>query len=309
MTFLVLFFFYLFRYIKRTFDSATSFLKPEVIIILGDSLDEGSTAHSVAFLRNVKRLTSIFNKEKQFKTIYVAGDNDVGGEGFDFRDPWKLKRWEAYLKAKEKTVFKENFLRILTMHYDMHDLYDQDTPYLLKDLNKTGWGSFRVITNHMPIINRYRPQFEPLIEKTRANLIITAHTHHSYLITCVDCREGYYKVANTWFGGVRNLDNFYDIARLDISNPLIIHELNVATCSYRMGVQKMAYLSTVFQSNGTLLASLLHLPNRLRHLFDYAILIGLPFGLYLLTVLCYYCAKFVHLVGIRRSKGSTSQPI
>ena len=31
-----------------------------------------------------------------FQKIYISGDNDVGGEGFDLKQGWKIERFENY---------------------------------------------------------------------------------------------------------------------------------------------------------------------------------------------------------------------
>lgn len=58
------------RYLAKTYSHAFQFAKPDVVIFLGDLMDEGSTASSEEYKQYAKRLFNIFIN-KQTSTIRV----------------------------------------------------------------------------------------------------------------------------------------------------------------------------------------------------------------------------------------------
>ena len=66
------------RYLSKTFSWAKYAYNPDVIVFLGDLMDEGSEGTDEELRGYVKRFHSIYDT-KAIK-IYVPGDNDIGGE-------------------------------------------------------------------------------------------------------------------------------------------------------------------------------------------------------------------------------------
>jgi hypothetical protein len=82
-----------------------------VIIFLGDLLDEGSVAGENEFKAYVKRFYNVFDIKKHHEErhhIFVPGDNDIGGEGWDRATPEKVERFEYAFHApiEDEEIFK-----------------------------------------------------------------------------------------------------------------------------------------------------------------------------------------------------------
>nr|CAI5825884.1 unnamed protein product [Callosobruchus analis] len=72
------------RYLQTTYQLALEFVKPDVVIFLGDLMDEGHIASDKEFNNYVRRLFNVFlihTKAAMYvKHIWLPGDNDIGGE-------------------------------------------------------------------------------------------------------------------------------------------------------------------------------------------------------------------------------------
>ncbi|CAC5361904.1 MPPE1 [Mytilus coruscus] len=81
------------RYLTRTFGLAYNHVKPDIILFLGDLIDEGSTAVDEEYHYALQRFTDVFSAAQYTKKIFIPGDNDIGGEGRDFRTQKKVDRF------------------------------------------------------------------------------------------------------------------------------------------------------------------------------------------------------------------------
>jgi hypothetical protein len=68
------------RYLKNGFDAAVASAQPQMILFLGDLFDEGVIMSAQEFNWTLERFENIFSHIKNIPTIYVPGDNDIGGE-------------------------------------------------------------------------------------------------------------------------------------------------------------------------------------------------------------------------------------
>lgn len=64
-------------------------------------IDEGSEATREEFDSYADRFLSIFPAKKSSTTIYLPGDNDIGGEGVDPVTLEKISRFEAKFGAAQ----------------------------------------------------------------------------------------------------------------------------------------------------------------------------------------------------------------
>ena len=62
---------------------------------LGDLIDEGSEATREEFDGYADRFLSMFPAKSKSTTIYLPGDNDIGGEGVDPVTLAKIARFEG----------------------------------------------------------------------------------------------------------------------------------------------------------------------------------------------------------------------
>ena len=98
-------------YIARTYNQALHYSKPDIVVFLGDLIDEGSVAGEQEFKDYVKRFYRIFDIKNNHDTIhhiFVPGDNDIGGEGWDRVTPEKVERfeWAFHAPIEDEEIFK-----------------------------------------------------------------------------------------------------------------------------------------------------------------------------------------------------------
>ncbi|XP_076073428.1 metallophosphoesterase 1-like isoform X4 [Mytilus galloprovincialis] len=86
------------RYLTRTFGLVYHHVKPDIILFLGDLIDEGSTASDEEFYYAYQRFNDVFSPAQYTKKIYIPGDNDIGGEGRDFRTHKKEERFVKHFE-------------------------------------------------------------------------------------------------------------------------------------------------------------------------------------------------------------------
>ena len=74
-------------------------------------IDEGSVAGEQEFKDYVRRFYRIFNIKKnhdQIHHMFIPGDNDIGGEGWDRVTPEKVERfeWAFHAPIEDEEIFK-----------------------------------------------------------------------------------------------------------------------------------------------------------------------------------------------------------
>lgn len=67
------------RHLAKTFRQAVSHTKPDIIVFLGDIFDEGSISNDQEFKETYLRFQKLFPIPRDSEIIFVAGDNDIGG--------------------------------------------------------------------------------------------------------------------------------------------------------------------------------------------------------------------------------------
>ena len=87
------------RYLSKTFRWAIWAYQPQVIVFLGDLVDEGSECSDEEFKSYAKRFKGIYDNKAT--NIYVAGDNDIGGEGSDPVTEEKVERFRQQFPTNE----------------------------------------------------------------------------------------------------------------------------------------------------------------------------------------------------------------
>lgn len=64
-------------YLKKTFREAFKFSKPDVVIFLGDLMDEGSTATNEEFYSYVRRVFHIFLDPDKYVQVIFCIKSDI----------------------------------------------------------------------------------------------------------------------------------------------------------------------------------------------------------------------------------------
>ncbi|BFZ17415.1 hypothetical protein BsWGS_20454 [Bradybaena similaris] len=146
-------------YLRKTFYRAYYHTFPDVVVFLGDIMDEGSKATDSEYQSYFQRFNSIFYETSYAKTIVIPGDNDIGGEGGDVRTFFKVSRFEKHFENLTGVVSHGfiDFLKILRMaqpnillsgHWHLSQMLSCDTclsddedmnnwPYYQRDMANT----------------------------------------------------------------------------------------------------------------------------------------------------------------------------
>jgi len=108
------------RYLSKTFSWAMYAYEPQVVIFLGDLIDEGSEADKDDYLDYVKRFKNVYtikNEERattsydsKTQAIFVPGDNDIGGEGSDRVTKEKVERFQKYFFFKTSVYIQRKIV-------------------------------------------------------------------------------------------------------------------------------------------------------------------------------------------------------
>lgn len=130
---------FLCRFLRNTFSIAFEHVKPDGIIFLGDLTDEGFFADDEQFARYYERFKSIFQLKRMtnanipvcifnfspdlytsivndfsFQTVFIPGDNDIGGENNELIKAVVVKRFREYFGKEESETI--GVIRILKVN-------------------------------------------------------------------------------------------------------------------------------------------------------------------------------------------------
>lgn len=111
------------RFLKKSYSHALHHVKPDVVIFLGDLMDEGSISTDKDYELYKKRFLHIFDASTFnsnvgwsvfllvgllhiyfLQVIYLPGDNDIGGEGNDHVTRFKIDRFNRHFPSKVETI-------------------------------------------------------------------------------------------------------------------------------------------------------------------------------------------------------------
>ncbi|XP_054716182.1 metallophosphoesterase 1-like isoform X2 [Uloborus diversus] len=251
------------RYIAKTFGLAHQYLNPDLVIFLGDNLDEGEIASDEEFHEYFQRFRKVFQDTNFDKAIIIPGDNDIGGED-ESPLPYLEKRFNKYVN--DDILFNYKFLEIVKVNYITHS-----NSYLAA--SNTSDSSYRIIVSHMPLTPVYSSFVSRALRYLQPHIILSAHDHKSVHLTA-DRHTGIqlpYPVTDL-SGCLFNVTESF------------VHEIIVPTCSYRMGTHKMGYGALKIDSSGKVLYSVLPLPSRFRQIYTYLFVVSVIFIYVLLSL-------------------------
>ena len=112
--------------LSKTFSWAKYAYNPDVIVFLGDLMDEGSEGTDEELRGYVKRFHSIYDT-KAIK-IYVPGDNDIGGEGLDLVTPKKISRFQQNFPGELNYFFQLKPDKVV-LRQNLHEPDDKKTKF------------------------------------------------------------------------------------------------------------------------------------------------------------------------------------
>jgi predicted MPP superfamily phosphohydrolase len=284
------------RYISKTFSYAVSHVDPDVIVFMGDLLDEGSTATDEEYETYVARFNSVFATDREgIRRVVIPGDNDVGGEGSERKTEQKIQRFNKHFvpNRQDKTT-ANSWVQVKDINFMTLNLDDQDRTIdenYISDLAKLApaesiaqestdnvilnrfemmrrhdrrkESKVNVILNHFEMMRRH--DIRPLLTKFNTDVIFTAHSHHAMVYTCPGCRHGKQEVrVDRW--NKREFNSF------SFKRDGSLFEIGIPTCSYRMGVPQMGYGYAVMYGD-RMDFTILWLPSRYKHLAAYGVVL------------------------------------
>ncbi|KAF2348941.1 Calcineurin-like phosphoesterase domain ApaH type [Trinorchestia longiramus] len=264
------------NFMKKGFEAAIRTAKPDVVIFLGDLLNDGSIASDAAFEVMKNDFLNAFAVPDSVKlSIYLPGDNDVGGEGKDLLTDAKIER----------------FLRAFPLPSDLRYLFLQAVPvsneldgHISTQAAVQQPGVISILLSHVPLLPGTTHRKKLLAEKP--SLIFSGHFHESFHFLG-EKSKGH--ASSFWaFTEPNTVLNFSLFSKE-------MHEILVPTCNYRMGKKSYGFGLAVIDSKGWLEYGVYWLPSRFWQLQLYCGLLGVMVLLLLLphvprlfyTVYCY----------------------
>lgn len=218
------------RNLRKSFESALTIVQPEVVIFLGDLMDLGSYASDKEFQGYLERFHDIFKIPQHVHVNYIPGDNDIGGEGFERVKKDKIKR------------FNENFGH--STHFEMRNVSFYNANLISSEFpeidSKNDSSQISVIISHYQVLSSYKST--PLLNKLQPPVVIfSAHEHKS--------KETFSRLENHVYNFPRPLVNgkLYNMTAFKVAKLYL--EVEVPTCSYRMGTMTVGYGQAAFDGN------------------------------------------------------------
>ncbi|CAI5446878.1 unnamed protein product [Caenorhabditis angaria] len=211
------------RYLATGFAYAKSYFHPNSLIFLGDLFDEGVEADEDEWSETYERFLSIFPVEKNQNVIYIAGDNDIGGE---------MEPISAARRDKFAHYFRNN-ITYLQRFYSFSEtfLFDHLAGNAEKSLSRSkNAKKLDILLTHVPYLEQFY-KFNNV--GANKDLILSAHDH----------TVGIYEIQRSGPKAVlfTTISDASPIYRKTIGPGEPIIELKTPTCSYRMGVASMGY--------------------------------------------------------------------
>ncbi|XP_071442509.1 metallophosphoesterase 1 [Hetaerina americana] len=233
------------RYLSKNFLLALNHVRPDIILFLGDLMDEGSRASAEEYSRYKERFFSIYRAEAHVQMLFIPGDNDIGGEDESITTS-KLERYRKTFDSFSAVNVKfAEFIKVnrLTESFPSE-----------KGAHSPGANCSRILLSHLPLLPVSTGFVERVITQLRPQLIFSAHEHKSFHFDAdIDVRSGkivgHYRVfplggseaamktaAAKKAQGKKSLSSW-----MFYLGDSIVHEIMVPTCSYRMAVPYIGF--------------------------------------------------------------------
>lgn len=193
----------------------------------------------------------IFPTVEDVQMIYLPGDNDIGGEGSEMVKPSKVKRFYNYFENRSQWKLKNrlNIYHVNRIIHEMPLLPDEDAAQV-----QDGSGFTRIFISHFSIVLTPGAFSYKAIQRFKPHVIFTGHFHKSSQITSEVNRLRF--SSTTLF---LSHTMTYDLRTIEAN--LEVLEIQVPSCSYRMGEQHIGFGQAVIE-NGYLHYTPLFIINR-----------------------------------------------
>lgn len=239
-------------YLIKAFYLALASFSPDAVIHLGDILDEGSIATDDQFEEYKARHDKIFHTTDGIFRIYVAGDNDIGGEWSDSITEQKTLRFQRHfgpindvIKLKSFQIVKINSVSLLRRRPFKAErkIYNKTVDFIDNLSSKLDKDKISILIGHVPlddISERQQVPLRKLIHGVQPSYAFSGHLHDPATV-------------QHEFGSMK------------------LTEYVVPTCSYRMGTNMMGAAIAVVGNDGSVAYSILPLPRRYPFVLAYLV--------------------------------------
>ncbi|CAL4078971.1 unnamed protein product [Meganyctiphanes norvegica] len=268
------------RFVQRGLQFAIWKTRPDVVVFLGDLLDQGSKSTDDEFFSLAKHFKNVMRIPDYVKEIiFVPGDNDIGGEGSDSVTKHKIQRFfNAFNQSTVTSLDFINFKQVNAM-----DDSELSKDLLIQDTDKDD-GKIKVILSHMPLLPLTSRTIKEKIIKRNPDMIFSAHEHSSFHFVGLK-KDGR---ANQ-FGQLKEEDKVWMFNTQEEK----LNEIVVPTCSYRMGKSAYGFGSAVIEKTGRIHYTVLWLPSRFYQLGVYCFISFVVF-LLMLPSMFVIIVKFIY---------------
>ncbi|XP_047545100.1 uncharacterized protein LOC125077257 [Vanessa atalanta] len=253
------------RYLRSTFSVVIKHFKPDVLVYLGDLMDEGSISSQVEFHSYVKRLSNIFDVYYPIVQVWLPGDNDIGGENEPIKHDKVIEFNKVFNQPSVISFRNITFYKVNSIMYKVPQGPDD------ADLN------VKIAVAHYPVLSKgvYGRQVNKAI---RPEIYFCAHEHMS-----------------KYFKQTKNFE-YKETHLLQMNDPVLdvafddewLYEIFVPTCSYRMGTDKMGYGAAIIENNH-MKYTVFWSPKRFPHLFVYLFILIIIF----IYGCCFCCVRMI----------------
>lgn len=198
--------------------------------------------------------------------IFVPGDNDIGGEGVEPIRPTSVNRFRKQFYERDTWQIKGNII-----FYNINKITEEMPPIdpRAKHDNYT-----RIFLSHLPLLEWNSRFSRKAIDTFKPHIIFSGH-HHQSLIK----RMKYKKLDSPGMPNSLNNDkktayamNKFNLNELIDDNEIL--EINIPTCSYRMGTMDIGYGYAIID-NDNLYYTVLWVSQRFYQLEVYLLLLVL----------------------------------
>lgn len=198
-------------------------------------MDDGSFADDNDFESYFARFTRIFQVPKNVMPVYIPGDNDIGGEGFEPVKKEKIERFKRHFGNHSSWSDRNvNF-------YNMN-LISREIPPPIVESNDTTRAkpTISVVLSHYEVLSSYLSG--KLLRQLSAPVVIfSAHNHESVEIMSQLKNHFDSQLSRLECGKIYNITAFEEAK--------VFLEIQVPTCSYRMGTSTVGYGQAIFDGN------------------------------------------------------------
>ncbi|KAB7504447.1 Metallophosphoesterase 1 [Armadillidium nasatum] len=228
------------RFVSRSFHLSLVHTNPDVIIFLGDLINDGSISTNEEFQNLVKTFKSLFpiflfckdctgTIRYSFEIVfYIPGDNDIGGERQDRVTSEKVLRFNQAFNVTNRMHHK--FLSLI--HVNVIPGAEKAIATHIPETEKSPSSDLNIIVSHLPLLPGAVEKTMHKIRDAKPNLIISAHDHDSYKFLGKKSDPKAYQ-----FWVLRDEEKIWDF---DLNSEELI-EISAPTCSYRMGQKKYGF--------------------------------------------------------------------